>query len=143
MMASTQVSRQPSEVDGSNVPALSGTVSLSSTLNSSLHAKGSAGGASSLASKIAAFSNGVAPVKSGMMADPDEDELLIEEVMHKLEAAARVRWLIVGTSFTYKKLCCDAPTTGLQVPVAACHEAMIYRNKPAQCCCCWGYAKGR
>jgi hypothetical protein len=87
-MASTQVSRQASELDGSNVPALSGTVSLSS----SLHAKGgSHGGASSLASKIAAFSNGVAPVKSGLAPDPDDDELLIEEVMHKLEAAARVR----------------------------------------------------
>lgn len=93
-MASAHVSRQPSEVDGSNVPTtLSGTASLSSTLNSSLHAKGSLGGASSLASKIAAFSNGVAPVKSGMVADPEEDELLIEEVMHKLEAAARVRQL--------------------------------------------------
>jgi hypothetical protein len=44
---------------------------------------------SSLANKIAAFASGVAPVKKGIT-NASEDAITVEEVLHKLESAARV-----------------------------------------------------
>lgn len=44
---------------------------------------------SSLATKIAAFASGVAPVKKGIT-NASEDAITVEEVLHKLESAARV-----------------------------------------------------
>jgi hypothetical protein len=44
---------------------------------------------SSLANKIAAFASGVAPVKKGIK-NASEDGITVEEVLHKLESAARV-----------------------------------------------------
>jgi len=46
-------------------------------------------GSNTVANKIAAFSSGVAPVKAGMDTST-EDEILVEEVLHKLEAASRM-----------------------------------------------------
>ncbi|WIA20940.1 hypothetical protein OEZ85_005281 [Tetradesmus obliquus] len=43
---------------------------------------------SSLANKIAAFASGVAPVKKGIT-NASEDAITVEEVLHKLESAAR------------------------------------------------------
>jgi hypothetical protein len=47
-----------------------------------------------MASKIAAFASGVAPVRRGL-ADADEDAIPVEEVLHKLETAGRVRVFVV------------------------------------------------
>lgn len=45
---------------------------------------------SSVATKIAAFASGVAYVKGGIK-DASEDAILVEDVLHKFEAASRVR----------------------------------------------------
>lgn len=45
---------------------------------------------SNLANRIAAFSSGVAPVRKGIT-NTDEDDITVEEVLHKLETAGRVR----------------------------------------------------
>lgn len=42
-----------------------------------------------MANKIAAFASGVAPVKKGIT-NASEDAITVEEVLHKLESAARV-----------------------------------------------------
>ena len=52
-------------------------------------------GSNTVANKIAAFSSGVAPVKAGMDTSA-EDEILVEEVLHKLEAASRVSTRMAG-----------------------------------------------
>lgn len=45
---------------------------------------------SNLANRIAAFASGVAPVRRGIT-NADEDSITVEEVLHKLETAGRVR----------------------------------------------------
>jgi hypothetical protein len=64
-------------------------------------------GSNTVANKIAAFSSGVAPVKAGMDTSA-EDDILVEEVLHKLEAASRVSisWLAVQVALNCSMPAC-------------------------------------
>jgi hypothetical protein len=84
------------------VKAAADTSELRSSSNSASQPSGDINGkqkrlsnpsSSSLANKIAAFASGVAPVKKGIT-NASEDGITVEEVLHKLESAARVSGLL-------------------------------------------------
>lgn len=78
------------EADGSQEHAASSTPATALESSGSLTTTTSIFRRSNtVAHKIAAFSSGVAPVKAGMDTS-GEDEILVEEVLHKLEAASVV-----------------------------------------------------